>query len=76
MFIAQLALPNLGELDISSLRTGIMAGSLCPPEVMQRVHRELGMAQASNSLTPALSRASCACQPAHLPALHPYVVEY
>ena len=37
--------PELGSYDLSSLRTGIMAGSLCPPDVMRRVHRELGMTQ-------------------------------
>jgi fatty-acyl-CoA synthase len=45
MFIAELALPELKSHDLTSLRTGIMAGSLCPPDVMQRVHRELGMTQ-------------------------------
>ena len=43
MFIAELALPNVGDYDLSSLRTGIMAGSPCPVEVMKRVISEFGM---------------------------------
>jgi fatty-acyl-CoA synthase len=43
MFIAELALPNFAEYDLSSLRTGIMAGSPCPVEVMKRVQSELHM---------------------------------
>jgi fatty-acyl-CoA synthase len=37
MFIAQLQHPTFGEFDLSSLRTGIMAGSPCPVEVMKQV---------------------------------------
>jgi fatty-acyl-CoA synthase len=37
MFIAQLEHPRFAEFDLSSLRTGIMAGSPCPTAVMQRV---------------------------------------
>src|SRR5919198_2291333 len=37
MFIAELAHPRFGEFDLSSLRTGIMAGSPCPIEVMKKV---------------------------------------
>ncbi len=36
MFIAELALPDLERFDLSSLRTGIMAGSPCPVEVMKQ----------------------------------------
>jgi fatty-acyl-CoA synthase len=43
MFIAELSLPNFSELDLSSLRTGIMAGSPCPIEVMRRVQSEMHM---------------------------------
>jgi fatty-acyl-CoA synthase len=43
MFIAELALPDFVEYDLSSLRTGIMAGSPCPVEVMKRVIAEMGM---------------------------------
>jgi fatty-acyl-CoA synthase len=45
MFIAELGLPDFGEYDLSSLRTGIMAGSPCPVEVMKRVVEEMGMAE-------------------------------
>ena len=37
MFIAELDHPRFAEFDLSSLRTGIMAGSPCPTEVMKRV---------------------------------------
>ncbi|MBX3586085.1 MAG: AMP-binding protein [Ramlibacter sp.] len=37
MFIAELDHPRFGEFNLSSLRTGIMAGSPCPTEVMKRV---------------------------------------
>jgi len=36
MFIAQLEHPDFGKFDLSSLRTGIMAGAPCPIEVMRR----------------------------------------
>jgi len=42
MFIAMLDCPSRPERDLSSLRTGIMAGSPCPLEIMQRVVGELG----------------------------------
>ncbi len=37
MFIAELEHPRFGEFDLSSLRTGIMAGAPCPPALMKRV---------------------------------------
>jgi fatty-acyl-CoA synthase len=43
MFIAILADPERERFDVSSLRTGIMAGSPCPVEVMKRVQAELHM---------------------------------
>jgi fatty-acyl-CoA synthase len=43
MFIAELALTNFRDFDLSSLRTGIMAGSPCPVEVMKRVQTEMHM---------------------------------
>lgn len=43
MFIAELDLPNLKALDLSALRTGIMAGAPCPVEVMKRVMNEMNM---------------------------------
>jgi len=43
MFIAELAHPDFAKYDFSSLRTGIMAGSPCPVEVMKRVNTEMHM---------------------------------
>jgi fatty-acyl-CoA synthase len=45
MFIAELADPAFGGFDLSSLRTGVMAGSPCPVEVMKRVVTDMGMAE-------------------------------
>ncbi|SSB94729.1 fatty-acyl-CoA synthase [Pseudomonas sp. 43mfcvi1.1] len=45
MFIAMLDQPLRGDFDLSSLRTGIMAGATCPIEVMRRVINEMHMAQ-------------------------------
>jgi fatty-acyl-CoA synthase len=45
MFIAELGLPSFADFDLSSLRTGIMAGSPCPVEVMKRVVSEMHMAE-------------------------------
>nr|WP_203731843.1 AMP-binding protein [Streptomyces sp. SID12501] len=47
MFIAELNLPDFATYDLSSLRTGIMAGSPCPVEVMKRVVGEMHMAEVS-----------------------------
>ncbi|MGV9562214.1 AMP-binding protein [Streptomyces sp. NPDC003480] len=47
MFIAELNLPDFAEFDLSSLRTGIMAGSPCPVEVMKRVVAEMHMEEVS-----------------------------
>jgi fatty-acyl-CoA synthase len=43
MFIAELAHPRFEEFNLSSLRTGIMAGSPCPVEVMKRVIERMHM---------------------------------
>ena len=45
MFIAMLAEPSRAQRDLSSLRTGIMAGAPCPVETMRRVIGEMHMAQ-------------------------------
>ena len=45
MFIAELAEPEFGRFDLSSLRTGVMAGSPCPVEVMKRVVADMGMTE-------------------------------
>ncbi|MFF6832814.1 MULTISPECIES: AMP-binding protein [unclassified Streptomyces] len=47
MFIAELNLPDFATYDLSTLRTGIMAGSPCPVEVMKRVVAEMNMAEVS-----------------------------
>jgi fatty-acyl-CoA synthase len=47
MFIAELEHPRFADLDLSSLRTGIMAGSPCPIEVMRRVVTEMHMPEVS-----------------------------
>ncbi|MFC7303056.1 AMP-binding protein [Streptomyces monticola] len=47
MFIAELGLPDFAAYDLTSLRTGIMAGSPCPVEVMKRVVAEMHMEQVS-----------------------------
>ncbi len=45
MFIAELEHPRFAELDLSGLRTGIMAGSPCPVEVMKKVQSDMHMAE-------------------------------
>jgi fatty-acyl-CoA synthase len=45
MFIAELADPAFDDYDLSSLRTGIMAGSPCPVEVMKQVIERMGMGE-------------------------------
>ncbi|WP_420078003.1 AMP-binding protein [Streptomyces sp. JL4002] len=47
MFIAELAAAGFEGYDLSSLRTGIMAGSPCPVEVMNEVIERMGMAEVS-----------------------------
>ena len=47
MFIAELSLPDVADYDVSSLRTGIMAGSPCPVEVMKQVVDRFGMTEVS-----------------------------
>ncbi|MCY1016218.1 AMP-binding protein [Pyxidicoccus sp. MSG2] len=43
MFIAELDHPRFGEFDLKSLRTGVMAGSPCPVEVMKQVQSRMNM---------------------------------
>ncbi|HZB29378.1 MAG TPA: AMP-binding protein [Streptosporangiaceae bacterium] len=45
MFIAELNAPDFGSYDLTSLRTGIMAGSPCPVEVMKQVIERMGMTE-------------------------------
>jgi fatty-acyl-CoA synthase len=43
MFIAELEHPDFAKYDFASLRTGIMAGSPCPIEVMKKVQKDMHM---------------------------------
>jgi fatty-acyl-CoA synthase len=45
MFIAMLGHPDFTKTDLSSLRTGIMAGSVCPVEIMKRCVAEMNMTE-------------------------------
>ena len=45
MFIAMLGHPDFGDRDLSSLRTGIMAGAVCPIEVMKRCVNDMNMTE-------------------------------
>jgi fatty-acyl-CoA synthase len=45
MFIAELEHPRFHDFDLTSLRTGIMAGSPCPVEVMKKVQADMHMDQ-------------------------------
>jgi len=47
MFIAEQNHPEFSSVDLSTLRTGIMAGSVCPVEVMKRCVNEMNMAEVS-----------------------------
>jgi len=45
MFIAELGHPDFPEYSMKTLRTGIMAGSPCPVEVMKEVNRKMNMSE-------------------------------
>lgn len=47
MFIAELAVKNFETFDFSSLRTGVMAGSVCPPEIMKKVENLMNIKEMS-----------------------------
>jgi fatty-acyl-CoA synthase len=47
MFIAELNVPGFESYDLGALRTGIMAGSPCPVEVMKQVIERMGMTEVS-----------------------------
>jgi fatty-acyl-CoA synthase len=47
MFIAELSSAGFADYDLSSLRTGIMAGSPCPVEVMKQVIEQMSMTEVS-----------------------------
>jgi fatty-acyl-CoA synthase len=48
MFIAELEHPRFGEFDLSSLRTGIVAGAPCPVEVMKQIQSRMHMRKVTN----------------------------
>ncbi len=66
MFIAELDHPRFAEFDLSTLRTGIMAGSPCPIEVMKRVVSDMHMSRDHDRLRHDRD------QPGQLPELHRY----
>ena len=45
MFLAELEHPDFARFDLSSLRTGVMAGSLCPEPLMRRVMTEMHLSE-------------------------------
>ena len=45
MFIAELEHPEFSSYDLTSLRTGVMAGSLCPEPLMRRVMRDMNLSE-------------------------------
>ena len=45
MFIAELENPEFSSYDLTSLRTGVMAGSLCPEPLMRRVMKEMNLSE-------------------------------
>jgi fatty-acyl-CoA synthase len=60
MYIAELAHPRFSEFDLTSLRTGVMAGAPCPVEIMKRVvsemhMREVAIAYGMTELSPCLT---------------------
>ena len=64
MFIAELEHPQFDSFDLSSLRTGIMAGSPCPIEVMRKVidrmhMREVGIAYGMTETSPVSFQTAC-----------------
>lgn len=61
MFLAQLEHPEFSKFDFSSLRTGVMAGSLCPEplmrQVMEKMHlREMTIAYGLTEASPAITQ--------------------
>ncbi|WP_223606180.1 AMP-binding protein [Chryseobacterium sp. OSA05B] len=47
MFIAELAVKDFETYDFSNLRTGVMAGSVCPPEIMKKVENLMNIKEMS-----------------------------
>lgn len=64
MFVAELDHPEFASFDTTSLRTGIMAGSPCPVELMKRVVREMHcsemtIAYGQTESSPAITQSTC-----------------
>jgi len=64
MFIAELGHPEFKRFDLSSLRTGIMAGSPCPIEIMKRCVNEMNMREVTiaygmTETSPVSTQTSC-----------------
>ena len=82
MFIAELEHPELQTFDLTTLRTGIMAGAPCPVEVMKRVQDEMhmtevtiayGMTETSPVSTQTLTDDSLEHRVATVGRVHPHV---
>ena len=82
MFIAELALPNFVTFDLSTLRTGVMAGSPCPVEVMKQVQQLMhmtevticyGMTETSPVSTQSLTNDPLAKRVSTVGRVHPHV---
>jgi fatty-acyl-CoA synthase len=82
MFIAELALDSFSAYDLHTLRTGIMAGSPCPVEVMKRVQNEMhmpevticyGMTETSPVSTQTMTDDPLAKRTATVGRVHPHI---
>ena len=82
MFIAELALETFAGYDLTTLRTGIMAGSPCPVEVMKRVQNEMhmpevticyGMTETSPVSTQTMTDDPLAKRTATVGRVHPHI---
>ena len=82
MFVAQLEHPNFSDYDVSSLRTGIMAGAPCPIETMRQVIDQMHMQEVTIGYgmteTSPISFQSCTQDPierrvATVGRIHPHV---
>jgi fatty-acyl-CoA synthase len=80
MFIAAIGLPHFSSYDVSTLRTGIMAGSPCPVEVMKRVTQFMpdvticyGMTETSPVSTQTHADDSITHRTATVGRVHPHV---
>ncbi|MEM7542077.1 MAG: AMP-binding protein [Pseudomonadota bacterium] len=74
MFIAELEHPEFANRNLSSLRTGIMAGAPCPVEVMKRVQKEMNMSDVTIAygMTETRERGERESQVTSFPAAKPW----